>query len=80
MYIHGLNPRNFAELVEAVPIDYYVSFIILTLQIATEWASGSFVIKDGDEDIHTANERRLKVGIDLSICHLLLMQPKRTFH
>ena len=57
-----------------------VSFIILTLQIATEWASGSFVIKAGDEDIHTANERRLKVGINLSGCRLLLTQPKRTFY
>ncbi|SCU79262.1 LAME_0A07976g1_1 [Lachancea meyersii CBS 8951] len=27
--------------------------------IRGEWASGSFVEKDGDEDIHTANERRL---------------------
>ncbi len=28
-------------------------------QVAAEWAAGSFVIKQGDEDIHTANERRL---------------------
>ncbi|KAG7662933.1 ARG4 [[Candida] subhashii] len=28
-------------------------------QIHTEWASGTFVEKPGDEDIHTANERRL---------------------
>mmetsp|Transcript_42711 Transcript_42711/g.69659 ORF Transcript_42711/g.69659 Transcript_42711/m.69659 type:complete len:130 (-) Transcript_42711:2-391(-) len=28
-------------------------------QVATEWANGTFEIKDGDEDIHTANERRL---------------------
>ena len=27
--------------------------------IAGEWAAGAFVIKAGDEDIHTANERRL---------------------
>lgn len=27
--------------------------------VANEWATGSFVIKAGDEDIHTANERRL---------------------
>lgn len=27
--------------------------------IKGEWASASFVVKDGDEDIHTANERRL---------------------
>ena len=31
------------------------------LQVREEWSSGSFVIKPGDEDIHTANERRLKV-------------------
>jgi argininosuccinate lyase len=28
-------------------------------QIKEEWASNSFVIKANDEDIHTANERRL---------------------
>ncbi|ODQ65488.1 argininosuccinate lyase [Nadsonia fulvescens var. elongata DSM 6958] len=33
-----------------------------------EWKSGSFVEKDGDEDIHTANERRLGeiIGRDIS--------------
>lgn len=29
-------------------------------KIYEEWKQGSFVIKDNDEDIHTANERRLK--------------------
>uniref|UniRef100_A0A665TY44 Argininosuccinate lyase n=1 Tax=Echeneis naucrates TaxID=173247 RepID=A0A665TY44_ECHNA len=29
-------------------------------QISEEWSKGAFVIKPGDEDIHTANERRLK--------------------
>lgn len=29
-------------------------------QVFNEWKDGSFVIKSGDEDIHTANERRLK--------------------
>ncbi|MCB0128599.1 MAG: argininosuccinate lyase, partial [Caldilineaceae bacterium] len=28
-------------------------------QVAQEWAEGRFVLKAGDEDIHTANERRL---------------------
>ncbi|KXZ44383.1 hypothetical protein GPECTOR_68g354 [Gonium pectorale] len=28
-------------------------------QVAAEWQAGAFVIKAGDEDIHTANERRL---------------------
>ncbi|KNC82484.1 argininosuccinate lyase [Sphaeroforma arctica JP610] len=28
--------------------------------VLEEWKAGSFVIKSGDEDIHTANERRLK--------------------
>jgi len=27
--------------------------------VSDEWAAGTFVTKDGDEDIHTANERRL---------------------
>ncbi|XP_049599610.1 argininosuccinate lyase isoform X1 [Syngnathus scovelli] len=29
-------------------------------QVSEEWSKGTFVLKDGDEDIHTANERRLK--------------------
>ncbi|KAM3600803.1 uncharacterized protein V6R79_002709 [Siganus canaliculatus] len=29
-------------------------------QIYEEWSKGVFIIKPGDEDIHTANERRLK--------------------
>ncbi|KAM3868747.1 argininosuccinate lyase-like [Diretmus argenteus] len=33
-------------------------------QISEEWSKGTFVIKPGDEDIHTANERRLKELID----------------
>lgn len=28
-------------------------------KVAEEWKAGAFVIKQGDEDIHTANERRL---------------------
>lgn len=28
-------------------------------QVGREWADGTFQIKQGDEDIHTANERRL---------------------
>ena len=28
-------------------------------QVSNEWRNGDFVIKGGDEDIHTANERRL---------------------
>jgi len=28
-------------------------------KVKEEWAAGTFVVKDGDEDIHTANERRL---------------------
>ena len=27
--------------------------------VAAEWSAGRFMIKPGDEDIHTANERRL---------------------
>ncbi|KAG7265267.1 hypothetical protein CRUP_020513, partial [Coryphaenoides rupestris] len=29
-------------------------------QISEEWAKGAFEVKPGDEDIHTANERRLR--------------------
>lgn len=28
-------------------------------EVAAEWASGAFAVREGDEDIHTANERRL---------------------
>jgi argininosuccinate lyase len=28
-------------------------------EVAAEWAAGSFVLKPSDEDVHTANERRL---------------------
>jgi argininosuccinate lyase len=31
----------------------------MLLQVHAEWASGKFVIQPSDEDIHTANERRL---------------------
>lgn len=36
-------------------------------QVGTEWQNGTFVIKPGDEDIHTANERRLTeiIGSDI---------------
>lgn len=30
-----------------------------SLQVASEWEAGGFEVKPGDEDIHTANERRL---------------------
>ncbi|XP_020628297.1 argininosuccinate lyase-like [Orbicella faveolata] len=30
-------------------------------KVKEEWASGSFILHPSDEDIHTANERRLKV-------------------
>ena len=43
----------------------------LSLQIAKEWADGSFVVKPGDEDIHTANERRLKVRTIRSVAQVL---------
>uniref|UniRef100_A0AAQ5YRV7 Argininosuccinate lyase n=1 Tax=Amphiprion ocellaris TaxID=80972 RepID=A0AAQ5YRV7_AMPOC len=36
-------------------------------QIHGEWSKGAFVIKAGDEDIHTANERRLKVVTDMRL-------------
>ena len=30
-------------------------------KVKDEWASGNFTLQPSDEDIHTANERRLKV-------------------
>lgn len=35
--------------------------VLFAVQISEEWSKGVFVIQAGDEDIHTANERRLKV-------------------
>ena len=31
-------------------------------KVKEEWTSGQFKLQPGDEDIHTANERRLKVS------------------
>lgn len=42
-------------------LQYTFFFFFLILQISEEWSKSVFVIKPGDEDIHTANERRLKV-------------------
>lgn len=41
-------------------LDLMMQFLLI--QIFEEWSKGAFVIKPGDEDIHTANERRLKVS------------------
>ena len=38
-----------------------------SFQISEEWSKGVFVIKPGDEDIHTANERRLKVSVTVTL-------------
>lgn len=37
------------------------SMAVCPLQVAEEWANGTFKLNPNDEDIHTANERRLKV-------------------
>ncbi|EMP41084.1 Argininosuccinate lyase [Chelonia mydas] len=36
-------------------------------KISEEWSRGAFVVNKSDEDIHTANERRLKVVTDLRL-------------
>ena len=36
-------------------------------KIAEEWKSGNFIVKPGDEDIHTANERRLMEMIGIAV-------------
>ncbi|XP_077403773.1 argininosuccinate lyase [Vanacampus margaritifer] len=46
-----------AELLSADEMDHILRGLG---QISEEWSKGAFVLKDGDEDIHTANERRLK--------------------
>ena len=44
---HIITPEESSQLVEGL------------LKVRKEWEEGNFVIKHGDEDIHTANERRL---------------------
>ncbi|KFP78323.1 Argininosuccinate lyase, partial [Acanthisitta chloris] len=42
-------------------------------KISEEWSKGVFGLKQSDEDIHTANERRLKVSIFVHcVCHIVL--------
>lgn len=53
-YVKGLEKVNLVTKDE-------MNQIILGLEkIKVEWSSGQFKIQPGDEDIHTANERRLK--------------------
>lgn len=55
---------------DCVISDYVVSLSITHVfivwnwmyQVKSEWEKGKFQLKAGDEDIHTANERRLKVN------------------
>ena len=40
MYTHGLIPRNFAELAEAVPIDFWPVFIFINTVYASSKGAG----------------------------------------
>uniref|UniRef100_A0A8C7JRM6 Argininosuccinate lyase n=1 Tax=Oncorhynchus kisutch TaxID=8019 RepID=A0A8C7JRM6_ONCKI len=51
-----------AKLVTAEEKDYILHGMD---QIHDEWAKGVFEVKPGDEDIHTANERRLKCWLKI---------------
>lgn len=44
-----------------IDLAYLVIQSFVILQVSAEWSKGVFEIKPEDEDIHTANERRLKV-------------------
>ena len=49
-------------------------------KVAEEWRTGTFEAKDSDEDIHTANERRLGEIIDKGISgklHTFVAHSKR---
>lgn len=35
------------------------------MQVKVEWEEGQFAVREEDEDIHAANERRLSVHINL---------------
>lgn len=52
-YAHGLARAGIVTIAEAEQIVAGLD------RVADEWRRGEFVIKPGDEDIHTANERRL---------------------
>ena len=47
--------------------------------VGKEWLAQSFVIKEGDEDIHTANERRLGelIGAYTLCCRNTSPHPQR---
>ncbi|OMJ21597.1 putative argininosuccinate lyase [Smittium culicis] len=47
------------QMVNIVTVSERDSMIKGLQQVLQEWSSGTFEIKPGDEDIHTANERRL---------------------
>ncbi|XP_057677221.1 argininosuccinate lyase isoform X2 [Corythoichthys intestinalis] len=51
--------------------DEMVSILQGLEKISEEWSKGVFALKDGDEDIHTANERRLKelIGVAAGKLH-----------
>ncbi|XP_053334542.1 argininosuccinate lyase isoform X3 [Clarias gariepinus] len=53
-YVKALHKANLVTQEETVQIQNGLD------QVLGEWSSGKFQIKPGDEDIHTANERRLK--------------------
>lgn len=55
------------------PVSHSVelSTSVVLNQVLGEWSSGTFQIKPGDEDIHTANERRLKVSFTVLSNHSL---------
>lgn len=53
---------------------------IVVNQVWGEWSSGTFQIKPGDEDIHTANERRLKVSFMYCQTIVRIVNPSSCFH
>jgi argininosuccinate lyase len=52
-YAHALARAGILQAAEAAALEAGLK------AVAAEWAAGTFVIAAGDEDIHTANERRL---------------------
>ena len=45
-----------------IPV-YIYSVVYRYIKVKEEWSSGKFELQPADEDIHTANERRLKVSL-----------------
>lgn len=50
---------------------HFLTALMVCFKVKKEWSSGQFQLQPGDEDIHTANERRLKVSWTMHVIYVL---------